>query len=185
MATRQSGRRSSSKDGSSAVNATIERIRDLNERIVEYARGGGEASLEAYERMLKRLAEAQERAGARGADWLGTFAKAQAEFTRELADAYPSAARAVQNYFQEFTSTIGEQAKRVPGVATAEGEAKGTVAREQDLPIANYDDLSAAEINKRLKRLSKEDLSKVDAYERRHKNRKSVLERIESARSNK
>ena len=183
MATQSSKRGKASRDGSAAVNATVERIRNLNDQIVDYARQGGDASLEAYERMLKRVAEAQERAGTRGADWLSTFAKAQAEFTRELAEAYPSAARALQNYVSDVTTTIGKQARRVPGVATAEGETKGAVAREQDLPIANYDNLSAAEINKRLTKLSNEDVAKVDAYERRHKNRKSVLAKVAATRS--
>jgi hypothetical protein len=50
------------------------------------------------------------------------------------------------------------------------------------VPIANYDKLSAAEVSKRLKRLSKVDLGKVEAYERRHKNRKTILQRISGAR---
>ena len=57
------------------------------------------------------------------------------------------------------------------------------MATNGQLPIANYDKLSAKEIEKRLTRLSKTDLGKVDAYERKHKNRATVLKRIESRRS--
>ena len=56
----------------------------------------------------------------------------------------------------------------MPGVAQAEGEIKGALASEEDLPIAGYDDLTAEEIIAKLPELSQIDLAKVDAYERRH-----------------
>ena len=42
------------------------------------------------------------------------------------------------------------QARKVPGVAQAEGQVKGAVADESDLAIARYDSLTADEINARL-----------------------------------
>jgi hypothetical protein len=167
---------------SSAADAAIDRIRNLNERIMESVKHGGEQALEAYERTLKIVAEYQESAGKRGSEWVGGLAKAQAAFTRELAKSSPAAARALRDRMEEFTAAATRQARRAPGEPRAEGAARGAVAREQDVPIANYDKLSAAEVNKRLARLSKVDLGKVEAYERRHKNRKTVLERIASAR---
>ena len=47
------------------------------------------------------------------------------------------------------------------------------------LPILGYDDLTAAQVNARLKGLSPADLRRVREYERRHANRKSVLQAIE------
>ena len=41
------------------------------------------------------------------------------------------------------------QARKVPGVARAEGTVKGAVASESDLAIANYDSLSAEQIQER------------------------------------
>jgi ferritin-like metal-binding protein YciE len=76
------------------------------------------------------------------------------------------------------------QARKVPGVARAEGEAKGAVASASDLPIARYDKLTADEITSRLTELSQIDLSKVDAYERRHDNRATILSRIDTLRGN-
>jgi hypothetical protein len=167
---------------SGAADAAVERIRNLNERIMESVRRNGEAALEAYERTLKTVAEYQETAGKRGSEWVGAFSKAQAAFTRELASASPAAARALRGRMEELTGAATRQARRVPGEERAEGAARGAAAREQDLPIANYDKLSAAEVSKRISRLSKVDLGKVEAYERRHKNRKTVLQRIDSAR---
>jgi ferritin-like metal-binding protein YciE len=78
--------------------------------------------------------------------------------------------------------STARQARRVPGVAQAEGELKGAVAAEQDLAIANYDSLNADEVVGQLSQLSQIDLAKVDAYERRHENRSTVLSRIDSLR---
>ncbi|MFL5899750.1 MAG: DUF892 family protein [Solirubrobacterales bacterium] len=74
------------------------------------------------------------------------------------------------------------QARKVPGVARAEGELKGAVASEGDLAIARYDTLTADEIIGRLADLSQIDLGKIDAYERRHQNRSGVLSRIDALR---
>ncbi len=74
------------------------------------------------------------------------------------------------------------QARKVPGVAQAEGQVKGAVANEGDLAIARYDSLTADEINARLPELSQVDLAKVDSYERRHENRATVVNRISTLR---
>ena len=74
------------------------------------------------------------------------------------------------------------QARKLPGVAQAEGQVKGAVASQSDLAIARYDKLTADEIVARLSELSQIDLAKVDSYERRHENRTTVLDRISSLR---
>jgi ferritin-like metal-binding protein YciE len=74
------------------------------------------------------------------------------------------------------------QARKVPGVAQAEGQVKGAVASQSDLAIAGYDKLTADEIVAKLSDLSQIELAKVDSYERRHENRTTVLERVSSLR---
>ena len=74
------------------------------------------------------------------------------------------------------------QARKVPGVAQAEGEIKGAVASEGDLAIARYDKLPAEEIAGKLSELSQIDLAKIDAYERKNENRTTVLSRISTLR---
>jgi polyhydroxyalkanoate synthesis regulator phasin len=59
--------------------------------------------------------------------------------------------------------------------------ARRTVGVGTSFPILGYDDLTAAQVNTRLKGLSPTDLRRVREYERRHANRKSVLESIERA----
>ena len=82
------------------------------------------------------------------------------------------------------TKRTARQARKVPGVAKAEGQVKGAVASEGDLAIPRYDSLTADEVIARLSGLSQVDLGKVDAYERRHQNRSTVLERVSSLRGN-
>ncbi len=72
------------------------------------------------------------------------------------------------------------QARKVPGVARAEGTVKGAVASESDLAIANYDSLSADEVHEKLSELSQIDLAKVKAYERKNQSRSTVTARIDS-----
>ena len=74
------------------------------------------------------------------------------------------------------------QARKVPGVAQAEGQIKGAVASETDLAVARYDKLTADEITAKLPELSQIDLAKIDSYERKHQNRATVLSRITSLR---
>ena len=52
------------------------------------------------------------------------------------------------------------------------------VLTKEDLPIANYDNLTAEEIAKKLKGLSQEELQQVQAYESTNENRKTILDRI-------
>ena len=58
------------------------------------------------------------------------------------------------------------QARKVPGVAQAEGQVKGAVASQSDLAISGYDKLTAEEIVAKLSELSQIELAKVDSYER-------------------
>ena len=164
----------------SQVDQMIGHIREINDQIVAAARRGGAEALQAYERLLKSIAEAQDAAGGRGAEWVRSFTAAEAKFTRELADSLPAAVRTTIERAGGLADTAARQARRVPGVEPAEGEARGAVAREQDLPIRNYDQLTADEIIQRLGRLSEPDLHKVDAYERKHANRKTVHLKVES-----
>ncbi len=76
------------------------------------------------------------------------------------------------------------QARKVPGVARAEGTVKGAVASESDLAIPNYDSLSADEIQDKLTELSQIDLARVNAYERKSQNRSTVTSRIDSLQAN-
>lgn len=133
------------------------------------------------EKMLKRLleeiprlAEAAMKAAVNGS---GTY-----DVTKTgAADAVRGAAQTVETTVERGvaeTKRTARQARRVPGVARAEGDVKGVFAQESDLPIQRYDQLTAAEINEKLPSLSQIDLAKTGAYERKNQNRTTIASRI-------
>jgi polyhydroxyalkanoate synthesis regulator phasin len=65
-------------------------------------------------------------------------------------------------------------------VRTAD-RARRTVGVGPSFPIIGYDELTAAQVHGRLDGLTPAELRKVRDYERRHANRKSVLDTIEKA----
>lgn len=74
--------------------------------------------------------------------------------------------------------SIADSARRLPGVAKAEGAIAGALADERDLPIRDYESLTAEEVVRRLKGLSQRELRLLDTYERRHQNRETVTDKI-------
>jgi hypothetical protein len=74
--------------------ATSERIRDLNERILESSKKAGSAYLDAYEKALKSIADYQQSVARQtDVDWVSTVVDAQARFTRELTSLYVNTGR--------------------------------------------------------------------------------------------
>ena len=104
--------------------------------------------------------------------------------------------RVVEHELMQLGDTltaIKTVALREPGSDDAESRdepadesemARSAQSRErEELPIAGYASLSAVAVVKRLRGLSPVQLSAVDAYERSHRNRKTVYERIAALRS--
>lgn len=140
---------------------------------------------EQEERMLQRVLREIPRltAAVIGADVEGNGSydvgkTGVADFTRDLAERSTRTARKTQDSAKQ----TARQARKVPGVAQAEGQAKGAAASEDDLAIARYDSLTAEEIVSKLPELSQIDLAKIDTYERKHQNRSTVTNRISALR---
>ena len=107
--------------------------------------------------------------------------------TTGAADTARGAARTTKSAARKTTAATrrtARQARKVPGVAQAEGRVKGAAASQGDLAIARYDKLTADEIVGRLAELSQIDLAKIESYERKNQNRTTVLSRISSLRGN-
>jgi hypothetical protein len=86
--------KSTTQDTTDAAKETVERIRELNERIIDSARKAGSSYLDIYERTLGTIAGYQEElANATPIDWLQRVIDAQATFTREIGTLYASTAR--------------------------------------------------------------------------------------------
>lgn len=75
-------------------------------------------------------------------------------------------------------SGIADAARKIPGVAAAEGALTGALATEQDLPVRDYDKQTAGDIAGKLNGFSQRDLRTIDAYERTHENRSTITDKI-------
>jgi hypothetical protein len=74
--------------------ATTERIRDLNEQILDAGKRAGGAYLDAYEKTLQSIADYQESVAKQtDVEWISTVVHAQARFTRELTKLYVNTGR--------------------------------------------------------------------------------------------
>jgi ferritin-like metal-binding protein YciE len=144
---------------------------DKTARLVASIRADEERMLDRVMRWLPRLT-----AAVVGAEVDGDPSYDIAE--TGAADAVKATARTAT----ATTKRTARQARKVPGVTRLEGEIKGAVASTEDLAIARYDQLSAEEIAAKLRELSQIDLAKVDAYERTHQDRTTVLSRISTLR---
>ena len=74
--------------------------------------------------------------------------------------------------------SISDSARKIPGVAAAEGAITGALATEQDLPIAGYDKHPAEAIAAKLNGFSQRELRTIDAYERKRQNRATITDKI-------
>ena len=136
--------------------------------------------LERITRELPKLTDAVVRADVKGEHSFDVTETGAADAARATGRKAASKARKTT----ETAKRQSRQARKVPGVARAEGAAKGAAASQGDLAIAGYDSLNADEITSRLASLSQIDLAKVDAYERKNQNRTTILSHIDTLRRN-
>jgi ferritin-like metal-binding protein YciE len=166
-----------------ATYTAIERLaRSLGDRttatLAASIRGDEEKMLERILREIPKLTDAVIGAEIDDEPTYDITETGAADAVREVADTAKTGARKTG----AAAKRTARQARKVPGVAQAEGQIKGIVATESDLAIARYDSLTADEITSRLPSLSQIDLAKIDSYERRGQNRTTVLGRITTLR---
>ena len=77
--------------------ATITRIRELNDAIISAAETAGQSYLDSYEQFLSELADFQKQvSGANPIGWVTALASAQARYVQQISSAFASAARSAQ-----------------------------------------------------------------------------------------
>ena len=77
-----------------SIDAATERVAELNEKAVANGKKASAAILDTYEKTVVSFTDSYEKAaGTTKVDWIVSTAAAQADFTREVAKAYTSAAR--------------------------------------------------------------------------------------------
>jgi ferritin-like metal-binding protein YciE len=134
--------------------------------------------LQRVMREIPKLTDAVVRADVKGQSSYDLSTTGAADTVREAGAATKDVARKAT----AATRRTARQARKVPGVAQAEGQIKGVVASEEDLAIKRYHELTAEEIVGKLAELSQIDLAKIDSYERKNQNRTTILSRITSLR---
>ena len=166
-----------------ATYAAIERLAravgdEVTATLAVSIRADEERMLERVMREIPKLVDAVVGAEVEGSPSYDISTTGTGETVRDAAAATKTAARKAT----QATKRTSRQARKVPGVAQAEGLVKGAVAGEADLAIAHYDRLTAQEIVEKLTGQSQIELAKTSAYERKHENRRTVLDRISSLR---
>jgi hypothetical protein len=76
------------------IEETTQRIRDLNERLIESTKSAGLVTLDAYENALQSMVEFEEKvASASQLDWVSALATTHAKFIGDVSASYTKAAR--------------------------------------------------------------------------------------------
>lgn len=84
------------KHGTPRIDAAFEQVKELNEQVLSAARKTGNLYVDSYEKAVDRAIELELNvAGLTQQEWLKSLLEAQADFAREVADSYTSAARSL------------------------------------------------------------------------------------------
>lgn len=152
-----------------AAEAFAERTADSYKVVVDHVVGSQERNYSFFRGWIDSFAgEVRHQAEANRAmtQEIVERAKKQREalrtVTEESFDAYWDFAFAPFSYYQEGL----EQVAQVSDIITG-------------LPIANYDELTVADISQKLDSLPADDIKKVRAYEKSHKDRDSLIEQFD------
>jgi ferritin-like metal-binding protein YciE len=86
---------------------------------------------------------------------------------------------------ERMLAALRREIPELAGGAVVEREAPAAGASSNgNMPIPGYDTLNAGQVIRRLPRLSPDELRRVESYERAHRNRSGILNRIERLRDN-
>jgi hypothetical protein len=176
------------------------KLLQLQQRNVEFVQGWTREAVEALREQTEhnvRTAEAFLRSASKAQEGFRTLSQSWGvtyrDFFSPLAYFGEGVRRSQKAAWQglEATEQVGRQGLRVAEEATqqtdevlrhtekATREAELRTAVFSALQTTNYDELSVAEISKRLEGLSVEELRKVREYEKQNKNRESLIEQID------
>jgi hypothetical protein len=162
-------------------------LTEAQEINTEFARRATETWIEAFrkqtelnQRMVQRLyGEAEGQSGAfQGLmqDWVRMYS---VPFFNPFGAENPFVkGNPFADYFRQGVETATRNAERVTNM-TQRATAAGIASTNGGFPIAGYDDKNVAEISSMLDGLSEEQLRTVREYERRHRNRDSLIEQID------
>jgi ferritin-like metal-binding protein YciE len=125
---------------------------------------------------LPKLAGAVVRAEVDGKPSYDVAETGAADAVRETA----TAAKRVARSSGAAARRPARRAREAPSAAQAARTRRTAAAAADDLPISGFDDLTAEEVGGKLRELSQTELARLEAYERTHDNRSTVLTRIDA-----
>lgn len=155
-------------------------LTEAQEINTEFARRATETWIHAFrkqtelnQRMIQRLySETEGQAGA----WQGLMRDWMSTYSVPVFNPFGSADPF--GYFRQGVETATRNAERVTDM-TRRTTAAGIASANGGFPIAGYDEMNVGEVSERLEGLSEEQLKTVREYEKRHKNRETVIEQID------
>ena len=155
----------------------------IGEPVYDVGSTGAADAVRATARFVRRAGRRAQEEVVETAQEAGAATRAAAtdvaETAEETAERAQRTARRTARRTQEATR---EAVRSIPGEQEIEGEIRGARATEDELAIAGYDTLTVEQILPKLRLLPELELAKVDGYEREHRNRKRVLDRIRQLR---
>jgi hypothetical protein len=176
------------------------KLLQLQQRNAEFVQGWTGDAVEALREQTEhnvRTAEAFVRSASKQQEGFRTLTQTWAETYRDFFSPFAYFGEGVRTTQRaarqglEATEQVARQGLRIAEEATEQTEEvlrqTEKVTREAELKAAvlsalktaNYDELSVAEISRRLDGLSAEQLRKVREYEKRNKNRETLIEQID------
>jgi hypothetical protein len=190
--------RRESKTASRDPAEMADRLRELNDRIIDAGRKAGGNVLDLYEKSLRSIADLSEERRQSQGEWVTAVVNAQADFTREIAKAFAAAGHEALKVTMDVAKQAGDTGAEVTERAARSGAeaaeqatsaVKETVMKQaetitgpQEAPIADYEKLTSEQINAKLPELPQSALARLEAYEQAHQRRTTVLDRIGALR---
>jgi Phasin protein len=149
-------------------------LTEVQEINTEFARRATESWIEAF----RKQTELNQRMAQR----LYSESDGQSDAWQGLAQDWMKAAPAPFynpfGFFRRGVETAARSAEQVTDV-TKQATAASIANTNGGVPIAGYDDLNVAEVSERIDGLNAEQLKTVREYEKRNKNRETVIEEID------
>ncbi|HZR02760.1 MAG TPA: hypothetical protein VFA81_06295 [Burkholderiales bacterium] len=108
----------------------------------------------------------------------GASPKREREY-EELKEEFKSEGRYKGREEEVAARIVNKQRRQFGETKAAQARAKAGKAPERGVPLHEYQHLTVDEIVERLDDLSYGELRKLEQYERQHKNRKTLLSRLE------
>jgi polyhydroxyalkanoate synthesis regulator phasin len=184
--TKKSTRKPKAQGPADRADKSVEQFREALERSITLPR---ERLQEVVDDAVKRGRMTRDDANDMVAKLVARGRKQSEELVSELEDLLEQARKQVEKGTsraqRQTKATAGKVAKRARDAADEPLARIDKVRRRAGVgptfPITGYDDLTAAQINRRLGDLSKPDLRKVRTYEKKNKARKSIIGKIDKA----